>query len=301
LGYPLLVESNAVEPLCIAAESWGAPHRFFEAPPLHLTIHVNKSDPPVSEPAYQASADGFSLVCDPSNRAEFSIRAHAACLHISRAVLDRPEWFRHQLLECLVLTALDTVYFVGLHAACVVPPGNRKPGVLLCGVSGSGKSTLAYACARAGWTYITDDGSYLVNNRTDRLVVGNFNQMRFRPSAVELFAELKGKEIMKRAQVGKPSIEMSTSALRNIEVSPTSHINHVVFLNWRNVRRQELVRFPTEVAKYSMLQVLYGMPSVQKIQRGMIDNLLDSGALELRYSDLDWAVDRLARLAEEGM
>jgi len=94
---------------------------------------------------------------------------------------------------------------------------------------------------------------------------------------------------------------MSTSALRNIEVSPTSHINHVVFLNRRNVRRQELVRFPTEVAKYSMLQVLYGMPSVQKIQRGMIDNLLDSGALELRYSDLDWAVDRLARLAEEGM
>ena len=61
------------------------------------------------------------------------------------------------------------------------------------------------------------------------------------------------------------------------------------------------MRFPTEVAKYSMLQALYGLPSVKKIQSGMIDNLLDSGALELRYSDLNWAVDRLARLAEEGM
>jgi hypothetical protein len=50
-----------------------------------------------------------------------------------------------------------------------------------------------------------------------------------------------------------------------------------------------------------MLQVLFGLPSVRKIQSGMIDNLLNSGALELRYSDLDWAVDRLARLAEEGM
>ncbi len=32
----------------------------------------------------------------------------------------------------------------------------------------------------------------------------------------------------------------------------------------------------------------------------MIDSLLDGGALELRYNDLDWAVERLELLAERG-
>jgi len=118
LGYPVLIESDSAEPLRIAAECWESRRPLFEAPPLHLTIRVQQHGVlPDGAPRYQASADGFSLACDPVTRGEFSIRAHAACLHLSAAVLERPEWFRHQLLECLVLTALDTIYFVGLHAA----------------------------------------------------------------------------------------------------------------------------------------------------------------------------------------
>ncbi len=64
--------------------------------------------------------------------------------------------------------------------------------VMLCGDSGAGKTTLSYACARAGWTYICDDASYLLNSGTDRTVMGTCNQVRFRPPAVELFPELLG-------------------------------------------------------------------------------------------------------------
>ena len=49
-----------------------------------------------------------------------------------------------------------------------------------------------------------------------------------------------------------------------------------------------------------MLQVLFGLLRRLKNSDRMIDNLLNAGALELRYSDLNWAIDRLARLAEEG-
>lgn len=228
LGYPLLVESNDIEPLCIAAESWGAPHRLFEAPPLHLTIHVNKGDPPAAEPAYQASAYGFSLACDSSNRAEFSIRARAACLHISGAVLDRPEWFRHQLLECLVLTALDTVYFVGLHAACVVPPGNRKPGVLLCGISGSGKSTLAYACARAGWTFVSDDSHLAPDARNT--ITGSSRGIRLREPARELFPELRASPTV-IAPNGKKCVEVNPNHAGSRLHSASAR--HCVFLSRR--------------------------------------------------------------------
>jgi hypothetical protein len=108
--------------LRIAQESWGSRQALFDAPCLHLTIRMQDGSPPQDPPRYEPSPDGFSLVCDSATRGEFSIRAHSACLHVSRTVLERTEWFRYQLLECLVLTALDTVYFVGLHAANFAEP-----------------------------------------------------------------------------------------------------------------------------------------------------------------------------------
>ena len=221
------MESNDAGPLRIAAESWGARRCLFEAPPLRLTIHVHKGEPPVTVPAYQASADGFSLVCDPANRAEFSTRAHAACLHISSIALDRPEWFRHQLLECLVLTALDTIHFVGMHAACVVPPGLQKPGLLLCGASGSGKSTLAYACARSGWTFVSDD-SHLAQDGSN-LVTGNAHEIRLRESARELFPELAAKPTV-TAPNGKTCIEVDVKELAASDSAPA---RQCIFLSRR--------------------------------------------------------------------
>ena len=79
-----------------------------------------------------------------------------------------------------------------------------------------------------------------------------------------------------------------------------SRVNYVVFLNRRNIRRQELVGFPTEVARYFMLQGLFSMPESLKVQAAMIDHLLDDGALELRYTQLDWAIERLSLLAQRG-
>jgi len=207
LGYPVLVESAQPEPLRIAAEIWGRRRPLFDAPPLRLSIHVRHGALPDDAPRYRASADGFSLDCDPVTRAEFSIRAHAACLHVSGAVLDQLEWFRYQLLECLVLTALDTVYFVGLHAACVVPPA--EDGILLCGDSGSGKSTLAYACARVGWTFVCDD-SHLAPG-ADNLVTGSSDRIRLREPARDLFPELAAAPSV-TAPNGKRCIEVGVPA-----------------------------------------------------------------------------------------
>jgi len=49
-----------------------------------------------------------------------------------------------------------------------------------------------------------------------------------------------------------------------------------------------------------MLQRLYGLPETLKVQTAMIDRVLAAGALELRYSSLEWAIERLGRLAVEG-
>jgi len=282
------VESNAAEPLRIAAESWGARQRLFEAPPLRLTLHVHKGDPPAAEPTYQASADGFSLVCDAANRAEFSIRAHAACLHISSAALDQPNRFRHQLLECLVLTALDTIHFVGMHAACVVPPGERKLGVLLCGVSGSGKSTLAYACARSGWTFVSDD-SHLSQDGS-HLVTGNAHEIRLREPARELFPELRTSPTV-TAPNGKHCIEVD---MKEIAASDSAPARHCVFLSRRPG--------PAALTPYSEDRAVeYFMGYNSRFDRSSAErhlrDFVRGGTWLLQYERLEDAIDVLGGLA----
>jgi hypothetical protein len=72
-----------------------------------------------------------------------------------------------------------------------------------------------------------------------------------------------------------------------------------VFLK-RDVRIQEFVVFPTAVARLYMMQSVHCMPYLAPSHEKAIDNLLRVGACELRYNDLDWAVERLEVLAREG-
>ncbi len=299
LGFPLQIETNSEEVLNCAAGSWQGFVKLFDTSPIRLRIgvrHGNSSECPPA-PVCKIQEHLATNIADADNFSVIDISKGFASIWLTEAAVANRSYLRYFFLESAALCLLATSHTTAIHAACVEHKGC---GILLCGDSGAGKSSLSYACARAGWTYITDDASFLVNSRNDRLVVGNCNQARFRPSAVELFSELTGREIMQRAQVGKPSIEVNIQPLRNIAVSFTSHINHVVFINRRHVRRQELVDFPADVAKYSMLQVLFSMPETRMVQDTMIDHLLDAGALELRYNDLKWAVERLAQLAERG-
>lgn len=286
LGYPVVIESDAAEPLRIAGEAWGSRRRLFDAPPLRLSIHVHNGDSSFDAPTYQALPDGFSLVCDSLTWGKFSIRTHAACLHLGRAALERPEWLRHQLLECLVLTALDTVYFVGLHAACVIPPASD--GRLLCGVSGSGKSTLAYACARAGWTFVSDD-SHLAPP-ADNIVTGSTDKIRLRGPARNLFPELLPVPAT-IAPNGKPCIEVDPQIF---SVSASASARHCVFLSRRSGPAL-LRRYPEECA------VEYFMRYNTRFDRSGAEQRLREfvrgGTWLLEYEHLDDAIATVERLA----
>jgi len=299
LGFPMRIETNSEEVLHAAAVSWHGFTRLFDTPPITLRVGVQPGKslqcPPT--PVCRIQQHLATNIADVNNFSIVDLSRQCGHIWLTEAAAANRGYLRYFFLESVAMAILATSYTTAVHAACVEYKGC---GILLCGDSGAGKTSLSYACARAGWTYITDDASFLVNNRTDRLVVGNCNQARFRPSAVELFSELTGKDIVQRAQVGKPSIELNLQPLRNISASFTSRINYVIFLNRRNITRQELVEFPTEVARHSMEQVLFSMPATRQVQSAMIEHLLDAGALELRYSKIEWAIDRLAQLADRG-
>jgi HPr Serine kinase C-terminal domain len=298
-GFPLEIATNSAEILAGATVCWQGFEQMFDTKPIQFRVGVRDTGsaecPPTPVSRFQQHLS--SLTADGENFAISDVSKGFSVIWLNRAALAHRGYYRYFFLEAPAMCQICTSHTTPIHAACVEKEGC---GILLCGDSGAGKSTLAYACARAGWTYITDDASFLVNSRDDRLVVGNCNLFRFRPSAESIFPELKGQPTMRRAEIGKPTIELSTLPLQNINLSHTSHINYVVFLNRRGTRRQELVPFPAQVAKYSIMQGIYGLPDTVSAQCTMVDKVVDGRTLELCYSNLDWAVERLERLAELG-
>jgi hypothetical protein len=297
LGFPLTVVTNSTAVLDAAKQNWGSFTKLFDHEPIQINIGVTSSDSHVCPPTPVCRIRDHVItnIADGENFAISDTSQRYAMMWVTEAALQHGDYFRYFFLDSTAMSAIGSRLATAIHAACVSLDG---AGILLCGDSGAGKSTLAYACARAGLTYVTDDGTYLIHGREDRLVVGNSAQVRFRPTAERLFSELRGYAAMQRAGVGKPSIEFPTNDNPVIKTSSTAAARHIVFLN-RNVRTQELVVFPTAVARMYMMQRVHCMAYRAPAHGEALDHLLLAGAYELRYNDLDWAVERLELLARE--
>lgn len=298
LGFPLELHTNSPEVIAAARESWEGYTPLFKGWPIQLRFYAHEGDgtecPPRPECRQQLHI--MANVADAQTYCINDIAQGFSYAYLHPATLHHRSYLRYFFLESSALCHIANRSTTPVHAACV-ELDNR--GVLLCGDSGAGKSTLSYACVQAGFTYITDDASFLLNDRTDRTVTGNFTQMRFRPSAAELFSELAALPVMQRAGVGKPSVELKTAPLAHIKRAPTARINYMVFLNRRSGGYQELDVFPKEVARRFIQQTLFSTPEVRAQQEARINSLLQVKVLELRYHDLSWAVSRLTRLVRE--
>jgi len=298
LGFPVEIASNSPEIMEAARQSWGCFQFRFPFPPLLFRLGLNGDGtgevPPT--PTCRLHWNMLSNIADGDNFVVTDLEKGRSSGWVTRAAVESPLYLRYFFLEAAALAMVCVLRAAPIHAACVAL---QKHGVLLCGDSGAGKSTLAFACARAGWTYLSDDASYLPLNRSDRLVIGNSHQIRFRPSGASIFPELEGRSITPRA-AGKPSIEIPIAEFPEIVAADSCEVNSVIRLN-RGVGSQELVRIPSgSLASAFYRDLIPTAAGTSSTQENAIRRLLEAETYELRYTDLDWAVDRLQRLVQTG-
>jgi hypothetical protein len=297
LGFPAEIRTNSARVLEAAAELWSKFEKRHDTQAILVDVNVVESDltecPPA--PAYRLMWPLMVTVADTENYIVSDLVRNWTQMTISQATEKHDLYLRYFFLESAVGCHIATRHATPVHAGCVALDGR---GVLLLGDSGAGKSSLSYACARAGWTYVTDDASYLLNGGMARTVTGNCHQVRLRPEAASLFPEIDGLEITPRA-AGKPSIELPTAPLPNLVCAQTTRVDFIVFLNRRTTGPTELVPYRRDVARYFMRQILYGSPESLAVQYRAIERLLTAQVLELRYSDLNSAIDRLQILVRE--
>lgn len=297
LGFPAEVRTNSSEVLVLMDDLWGKFKEQYSTEPIISEVHVIESGgstecPPA--PVFRYMMPLILAVADSDNYSIVDLERKTTWISIARDTLRHHLYAKYFLLGnpgCCISAS----YATPVHAGCVALNGS---GVLLCGDSGAGKSTLSYACARAGWTYVTDDGSYLLNGGTRRVVTGDCHKIRLRPTAADLFPEIVGLEITPRA-AGKPSVELPTAPMTNIVCAQTMEVDFIVFLNRFSGEAPKLVPFRKDVAREFMLQALLGLPETRAVQHASIEKLLQADLFELRCSDLDWAVKRLETLVRE--
>jgi hypothetical protein len=298
LGFPTELRTNSAEILAQAQSIWSMFDRRFDTVPIQVDVHVVEGSRAGCPPAPVAHIAHPLVIniADPDNCSVTNLERVSTKVILSHGTVRHRSYLDYFFLGSAPLIHISTKYATPVHAGCVALNGK---GVLLCGESGAGKSTLSYACARAGWTYVTDDASYLLNHGTDRLVTGNYHQVRFRPSASELFREVQGLQVTPRA-AGKPSIELKTAPIEGMICAPTARADFMVFLNRRSTKPPELVPFRKDAARHYLHQVLFGSASSLAPQYAALERLLTVKIFELRYSDLDWAVQRLETLIRVG-
>ena len=266
LGFELHLKTNSEDIVKAAEEIWGGAVRLFDETPIELRVIVNPGGAMPTPPLYRAQAHLMSAISDAENFVICDYTRNLAVCRVSENVAKNRPFVAFYYLKAAVNYTLAQLYLTPVHAACVAWNGR---GVLLCGDSGAGKTTLAYACARKGWTYISDNESWLVRAAEGNLLVGDPRRIRFRPDAPTLFPELEIKE--------------NERVPENIQTADSCQLARVVYLS----NGQSLFE-----------QIPLYEDHVRNAHRKSLDKLEKLNPLALRIRDLDEAERTLRGLVE---
>ncbi len=231
----------------------------------------------------------YLMVADAENQAVLDLRTRENFVWLNEATVKNALYLRHNFLEKVVYLLLGASVVTDIHAGCVSKHGK---GILLCGDSGAGKSTLSYGCARAGWTYTSDDTCYLINATEEPRVIGHSHRIRFRPAAKALFPELHEREISPRME-GKPSIEVLVSELPVLSTANEANVHAVIYLRRSPSIRPALTQLPAGSAARKISEELYSTGEIRAMHEGTLQKLARTPAFELHYDNLEEAISQL--------
>ncbi len=296
-GFPLSIRTNSQEILAAARESWQDSPKLFSVPPIRLDMGVLPAvtSHPLSIPVCRGRENIVCCVADSQNFCMCDVRRGFGFCWLSEHAVAHHAYLRYHFLEAAALSLVTAKYLTAIHGACIAWRGR---GVLLCGESGAGKSSLSFACARRGWTFLSDDATCLLRGRKGRKVIGNPQHIHFRQSALELFPDLQRIPLRPRIN-GDISIELPTNAYSGMQTAREAEIDFVLFLNRRENALPSVRPFPRDAAMAYLAKFLsYGEKQIIEDQKKSLENLLAAEVLEFQYSDLDSAVDFLSRLVE---
>jgi hypothetical protein len=293
VGFRVEIATNSRDVLRAAEEAWGHYGPEFECEPVRFRVLVGPEGGLSEIPSHRMQGHLYSIVSDPYNFAHIDLGQQFGFFHVSQTTAADHSWLRWFFVESAAYLVLTQRHIVPIHAACIA---RERAGILLSGPSGAGKSTLSYACARAGWTFVSDDATWLLPDQPERIAIGRPRQARFRLDAPGLFPELEG-YIARARPNGKVSIEVPLAELPNIRTADRVPIEGIVFLD----RRSGTAGLESLAGAEAVDRVLSDLPSygdgVDAMHERTVRKLAGARAWRMRYETLEEAIRILGTLA----
>jgi hypothetical protein len=298
MGYPVRIETNSMDVVRAADEVWGLFPCLQQTPPVQVRLIVSENDRPAGQAVPSWRGHGHLITCtmSPDDYGVADTSAGFVFGWLTPASVADRSCFRYHMLEPLVYLTVQSLHCLPVHAAAVARNGRA---LLLCGISETGKTCLAYACARRGWTYLSDDAIVIHRHRTELVATGRPHQVRFRSSASALFPELAQFPPAQRPN-GKPNIEIDSAAL-GLSIALESPVAGLVFL------KREKSYSPASLHSYLQSDTLdyleqiicFGDGHVRREMRHCAERLAQLPSAGLIYSAFDDA-EELLRVYMEG-
>jgi len=293
VGFRLDLVTNARDIIDAADECWRDYGPEFACESMKFRVVVEPDGGPASQPSFRLQSSLLSIVSDAHNFAAVDLNALLACIHVTRETAADHSLLRWYFLEAIAYMLLAQRYVAPLHAASVARNGI---GILLCGASGAGKSTLAFAAASNGWTFLSDDCTWLLAGSADPTALGRPHQVRFRDDAPDLFPRLAGYGACERPN-GKIGIEVSTRAFPEIRTALRCRIGALALLDRSRRAQPAIVRAePAALARQLLNSASYG-ERVDALHESAARRLLDLPACRLQYESLDDGLRLLSEFA----
>lgn len=298
LGFPLVLRTNSSDVIVAGREGWQDFDPAFETPPIELRVAVrgDATEPARTSPegpSFTAQGHLLAVVLAADNFAVCDLDSSFCFARLTPAVARNHVFTSFHFLDSMAYVSIAHRHATPIHASCVARNGD---GILLAGEPGAGKSSLAWACAKAGLTYVSDDATWLLRDSAEPLLVGKHRRLRFRPDALELFPELR--QAPRRATViGKHSFEIRTADIEGLSTASCCRPSKLVFLDRRESGSGELVKLdePEALARLRAVSPLWE-PRVWEEQEASRERLARQGALLLRYSTIEQALDHILKL-----
>jgi len=295
LGFPMHLSTNSLDVIQVAEESWAGFPSMFDDKSIEVRVAVSedKDAPCPTGLIWRGQGHLLTLNSDRENFAICDVDRGFAFAWFVPATVRNHEFLRYYYLDSVANLLLWHSHLTRVHASCVARAGR---GVLFCGESGAGKSCLAFACARSGWDLLTDEAVSLVRGSQERIVLGKPWQMHFRETAATIFPEFEGLLASPNA-AGKISVEIRTADLPEIRTTVQCQVAAVVFLNRTAGGPARLIPISSADAVDRLNRDLPLMAeTVMRQHRAALRHLVEVGCFELRYRDLEEAVQVLESL-----
>jgi hypothetical protein len=283
--------------LAAVENEWAVWPKAFDDPPIELHFEVTTDAmSPLPASVFRARGHLFAFAADAHNFAMGDTRERTASAFLDATAVEDIPYFIYHFLDAAAFQLITSLNFTPMHGATVARDGR---GVLFTGDSGAGKSSLSYACARSGWTFVSDDASHLLRRRaTKRIIVGAPHHVRFRPDAPELFPELKKFTPAMRGN-GKLSLQIPTVDL-GITTAPSIAIDFIVLPRRVQNTLARLTILNGDAVRDYCSQWFYhwDAETLAEQERAFEAMLKGVRAYSLEYSDLEAAVYALNKIVK---